>query len=435
MKQNITNYMEDKIVLIEGCRTPFLKSGSQYMDLMSYELGQLAISGLLAKTGIEKSKIDSVVLGTVISNIKTSNVAREASLTAGIPHTTPCHTVTQACISANRAIVSAIGEISTGIADVVIAGGVDSTSDTPIGFRRAMRKKLFQAQKLKTIKDQLKFISSLRPKDFLPEKPSISEFTTGKTMGQDCDTLASKYNVSRKEQDEFAILSHNLAQKAWDEGHLGKEVVPVQVGKKFNYIHKDNGIRPGSKLEKLSKLRPAFDKKNGTLTAANSSFLTDGAAVVLLMKESKAKELGLQPKAEIIEFRFTGQELKEELLLGPAFAISKVLDKAKLELSQMDVIEIHEAFAGQVLANINCLESDDFAKRKLNKSEKTGIVDREKLNCWGGSLAIGHPFGATGARLLNTTANRLIHEGGNYGILSACAAGAHGHAMIIKKYN
>ena len=254
-------------------------------------------------------------------------------------------------------------------------------------------------------------------------------------MGQDCDTLASKYNVSRKEQDEFAILSHNLAQKAWDEGHLGKEVVPVQVGKKFNYIHKDNGIRPGSKLEKLSKLRPAFDKKNGTLTAANSSFLTDGAAVVLLMKESKAKELGLQPKAEIIEFCFTGQELKEELLLGPAFAMSKVLDKAKLELSQMDVIEIHEAFAGQVLANINCLESDDFAKRKLNKSEKTGIVDREKLNCWGGSLAIGHPFGATGARLLNTTANRLIHEGGNYGILSACAAGAHGHAMIIKKYN
>ena len=196
---------------------------------MSYELGQLAISGLLAKTGIEKSKIDSVVLGTVISNIKTSNVAREASLTAGIPHTTPCHTVTQACISANRAIVSAIGEISTGIADVVIAGGVDSTSDTPIGFRRTMRKKLFQAQKLKTIKDQLKFISSLRPKDFLPEKPSISEFTTGKTMGQDCYTLASKYNVSRKEQDEFAILSHNLAQKAWDEGHLGKEVVPVQV--------------------------------------------------------------------------------------------------------------------------------------------------------------------------------------------------------------
>ncbi len=427
--------MEDKIVLIEGCRTPFLKSGTQYMDLMAYEIGQLAISGLLAKTGIEKSTIDSVVLGTVVTNLKTSNVAREAALTAGIPHTTPCHTVTQACISANRAIASAIGEIKTGISEVVIAGGVDNTSDTPIGFRREMRKKLFKAQKLKSIKDQLKFISSLRIKDFLPEKPTISEFTTGKTMGQDCDTLAAKYKVSRKEQDEYAILSHNLADKAWEDGHLSNEVVPVQVGKKFNYIHRDNGIRPGSSLEKLSKLRPAFDKKNGTLTAANSSYLTDGAAVVLLMKESKAKELGLKPKAEIIEMCFTGQELKEELLLGPVFSMSKVLRKANLSLAQMDVIEIHEAFAGQVLANINCLESDEFAKTKLNQSEKTGLVERQKLNRWGGSLAIGHPFGATGARLLNTTANRLIKENGNYGILSACAAGAHGHAMIIKKYN
>ena len=213
---------------------------------------------------------------------------------------------------------------------------------------------------------------------------------------------------------------------------MSNEVVPVQVGKKFNYIHRDNGIRPGSSLEKLSKLRPAFDKKNGTLTAANSSYLTDGAAVVLLMKESKAKELGLKPKAEIIEMCFTGQELKEELLLGPVFSMSKVLRKANLSLAQMDVIEIHEAFAGQVLANINCLESDEFAKTKLNQSEKTGLVERQKLNRWGGSLAIGHPFGATGARLLNTTANRLIKENGNYGILSACAAGAHGHAMIIK---
>ena len=427
--------MEDKIVLIEGCRTPFLKSGSDYMDLMSYELGQLAISGLLAKTGLDKATIDSVILGTVISNIKTSNVARESSLTAGIPHTTPCHTVTQACISANRAIVSAIGEISMGISEVVIAGGVDSTSDTPIGFRKAMRKKLFNAQKIKSFSDQLKFIGSLRFKDFFPERPSISEFTTGKTMGQDCDNLAAKYNVSRKEQDEYSINSHNLAEKAWQEGHLAKEVVPVQAATKFKYIHKDNGVRAGSKIEKLSKIRPAFDKKNGTLTAANSSFLTDGAAVVLLMKESKAKELGLTPKAEIVDFCFTGQELKEELLLGPAFSMSKALKRAGLKLSDMDVIEIHEAFAGQVLANINCLESDEFAKKHLNQEQKTGIIDRSKLNCWGGSLAIGHPFGATGARLLNTTANRLIHEGGQYGILSACAAGAHGHAMIIKKYN
>ena len=426
--------MKEKVVLIDGCRTPFLRAGTDFMDVMSYELGQMAIQGLLAKTGIDKNLIDSVILGTVISNLKTSNVAREAALTAGIPNTTPCHTVTQACISANRAIASAIGEISTGHSEIVIAGGVDCSSDTPIGYKKKMRNKLFKSQKIKTMGDQLKFITSLRIRDFLPETPSITEFTTGKTMGQDCDVLAAKHGVTRKEQDLFAINSHDLAQKAWDDGHLSNEVTPVQVPPRFKYIHKDNGIRAGSKIEKLSKLRPAFDKKHGTLTAANSSFLTDGGAVVLLMTESKALELGLQPKAEIIDFAFTGADLKEELLLGPAFSMSKVLQRAGLEITNMDVIEIHEAFAGQVLANINCLESDAFCKERLNRTEKAGIVDRNKVNQWGGSLSLGHPFGATGARLLNTTANRLQHEGGTYGILSACAAGAHGHAMIIKKY-
>ena len=426
--------MKEKIVLIDGCRTPFLKAGTEFMDTMSYELGQMAIQGLLSKTGIDKNEIDSVILGTVISTLKTSNVAREAALTAGIPNTTPCHTVTQACISANRAIVSAIGELSTGQAEVVIAGGVDCSSDTPIGYKKKMRNKLFRSQKIKTFGDQLKFIASLRIRDFLPETPSITEFTTGKTMGQDCDILAAKHGVSRKEQDVFAIQSHDLAQKAWDEGHMEKEVTAVQVPPKFKYVNQDNGIRAGSKIEKLSKLRPAFDKKHGTLTAANSSFLTDGGAAVLLMTESKAKELGLQPKAEIIDYAFTGADLNEELLLGPAFAISKALERSGLQLSDMDVIEIHEAFAGQVLANINCLGSDTFATERLNRTEKVGIVDMNKVNQWGGSLSIGHPFGATGARLLNTTANRLHHEGGTYGILSACAAGAHGHAMIIKKY-
>ena len=352
--------MKEKVVLIDGCRTPFLRAGTDFMDVMSYELGQMAIQGLLAKTGIDKNLIDSVILGTVISNLKTSNVAREAALTAGIPNATPCHTVTQACISANRAIASAIGEISTGHSEIVIAGGVDCSSDTPIGYKKKMRNKLFKSQKIKTMGDQLKFITTLRIRDFLPETPSITEFTTGKTMGQDCDVLAAKHGVTREEQDLFAINSHDLAQKAWDDGHLSNEVTPVQVPPRFKYIHKDNGIRAGSKIEKLSKLRPAFDKKHGTLTAANSSFLTDGGAVVLLMTESKALELGLQPKAEIIDFAFTGADLQEELLLGPAFSMSKVLKRAGLEITDMDVIEIHEAFAGQVLANINCLESDTF---------------------------------------------------------------------------
>ncbi len=425
--------MSEKIVLIDGCRTPFLRSGTDYMDLMSYQLGQFAIKGLLTKTGISPAVVDEVIMGTVISNVKTSNVARESALMAGIPETTPCHTVTQACISANRAIATAIGDIRAGQAQVVIAGGVDCTSDTPIGFKKSMRKKLFNAQKIKTFGDQLKFVFSLKFSDFAPERPKVAEFTTGKTMGQDCDILAAKFGVTRQEQDTFAVRSHELAEKAWTAGHLEKEVVAVSLPPNFKSVNKDNGIRVSS-VDKLAKLSPAFDKVHGTLTAANSSFLTDGGAAVLLMTESKAKELGLTPKAEIVDYIFTGQKLEDELLLGPSYAIGKLLAKTGLSLSDIDVLEIHEAFAGQVLANIKALESDDFGKNNLGQEKAVGKVDWNKLNLWGGSLSIGHPFGATGARLINTAANRLHAEGGTYALLAACAAGAHGHAMLIKKY-
>lgn len=423
----------EKIVFIDGSRTPFLKSGTDYMDLMSYQLGHFAIKGLLTKTGLSPDAVDTVIMGTVISNVKTSNVAREAALAAGIPEKVPCHTVSQACISANRAIATAIGEIRAGQAQVVIAGGVESTSDTPIGYKKSMRKKLFNAQKIKTFGDQLKFVFSLKISDFFPERPKVAEFTTGKTMGQDCDILAAKFAVSRKEQDEFALRSHELADKAWKDGHLEKEVVSVSLPPYFKPIIRDNGIRVAS-LDKLAQLSPAFDRKHGTLTAANSSFLTDGGSAVLIMTESKAKELGLSPKAELVDYCFTGQSLDDELLLGPAYAIAKLLTKQNLELSAIDVLEIHEAFAGQVLANINALESDEFAREKLGRDKAVGKVNRDKLNLWGGSLSIGHPFGATGGRLLTTAANRLHHENGNYALLAACAAGAHGHAMLIKKY-
>ena len=422
-----------KVVVIDGTRTPFLKSGTEYMDLLSYQLGQFAISGLLKKTGIDPKSVDRVIMGTVISNVKTSNVAREAALTAGIPYTTPCSTVTQACISANQAISSAVEQIQAGQADIVIAGGTDCTSDAPILFNKPMRKKLFNAQKLKGFGDTLKFIFSLRLKDFVPDAPAIAEYTTGKTMGVDCDILAAKYSVAREDQDKFALRSHTLAQKAVDDGILAQEITEVALPPKFAAIKQDNGIRVG-KLEKLASLSPAFVKPHGTLTAANSSFLTDGAAVVLIMSEDKAKELGLKPKAYIHNYTFTGSDLKEELLLGPAYAISKVLKRANLELKDMDVVELHEAFAGQVLANIKCLASDDFAKKKLGRDKAVGQVNMDKLNVHGGSLAIGHPFGATGARLVTTVANRLQRENGKYGILAACAAGAHGHAMILERY-
>ncbi|MCB0554778.1 MAG: acetyl-CoA C-acyltransferase [Phaeodactylibacter sp.] len=423
-----------KVVIIDGCRTPFLRSGTDYMDLLSYQLGGYAIKGLLTKTGLDPELVDKVIMGNVISNIKTPNVAREAALLAGIPSTTPCHTVSQACISANRAIADGCFEIMAGHADIIIAGGVDHTSDTPIQFPRKMRKKLFNAQRLKTLGDNLKFLTSLRFSDFVPERPQVAEFTTNRVMGQDCDIMAARFQVSREEQDEFAVRSHQLAAKAHEAGYLPKEIVEVSLPPKFKPISRDNGIRGDSTLESVSKLRPAFDKKFGTLTAANSSFLTDGAAATLIMSEAKAKELGFMPKAEVVDFVFTGQSLEDELLLGPTYAVSKLLLRQNMELSDIDVIEFHEAFAGQVLSNLKALASDEFARQNLGREKAVGVIDQSKFNLWGGSLSIGHPFGATGARIVTTTANRLQKENGTYGILAACAAGAHGHAMLLKRW-
>ena len=425
--------MTKNIVIIDGCRTPFLKSGGAYIDLMSYQLGQFAIKGLLLKTGLDPEKVDSVVMGTVISNVQTSNVAREAALNAGIPYTAPCQTVTQACISANRAIANGIMEILSDQAEIVIAGGMDNTSDSPIGYKKAMRKKLFKAQKLRGMGDTLKFLTSLRPGDFLPDRPKVAEYSTNRTMGQDCEILVSNLKVTREEQDAFSARSHQLAAKAMEDSFLQAEICDVSLPPKFKSISIDNGIRPDTTKEKLAKIRPAFDKKYGSLTAGNSSFLTDGAAAVLIMTEEKAKELGLTPKARVVDFVFTGQSLEDELLLGPTYATSKILKKTGMSLSDFDVIEFHEAFAGQIVANLKALESDDFAKEKLGRKKAVGKVPMDKFNLWGGSLSIGHPFGATGARLVTTTANRLIQENGKFGLLAACAAGAHGHAMILEK--
>lgn len=422
------------IVIIDGCRTPFLRSGTDYKDLMAYQLGQFAIRGLLNKTGIEPGHVDSVIYGTTISNVKTGNVAREAAITAGILPKTPCHTVTQACISANRAIASGIEQIISGQAEVIIAGGVDCVSDAPISFNKPMRKKLMAAQKMKGAADKLKFLLSLRPRDFFPEAPAIAEYITNRTMGYDCELLVSRFKVTRQQQDDLAVRSHQLAARAHEQGLLKDEIVPVELPPDFKPITYDNGVRGDTTLEKVKTLRPAFIKDYGTITAANASFLTDGATAILIMSEDKAKLLGLKPKARVVDYAFSGQDLYEELLLGPAYATAKVLKKTGMSLDQMDVIEFHEAFAGQILANINALASEEFCMTKLGWNKAVGTVSISKLNTWGGSLSLGHPFGATGARLATTASNRLIKENGKYALLAACAAGAHGHAMILERY-
>jgi len=422
------------IVLVDGCRIPFLRANTDYKNLTSYDLGRLAIKAILDKTQVDPAMIDSVHMGTVISNLETSNIARESALGAGIPDTVPAFTVTQACISANRAITTGSDLIATSQADIVIAGGTESMSDIPIKFRKKFRQRLIESQKYRGFTDYLKFFKGLRFSDLLPEIPAIAEFSTQKTMGQDCDILASRLGVTRKEQDEYALRSHLLAANAAEARLFDNEIEPVMLPPVFEVLNKDNGIRGDSTLEKLETLRPSFVKVNGTLTAGNSSFLTDGAAAVLLMSEEKAKALGYTAKAFIRAYAYSAQDPQLELLLGPAYSISKILDITGMAISNFDVFEFHEAFAAQILANLKMLNSDRFAKEKLLKSDKIGNIPMDKFNTMGGSLSIGHPFGATGARLVATAANRLIREDGTFALIASCAAGGLGNAMVLERY-
>jgi len=421
-------------VVIDGVRTPFLKSGTAFKDLMAYDLARFAISGLLSRTGIQPEHIDQTILGTVIQEPRTSNIAREAALAAGIPDSKPAYTVTLACISANVAISNAADQIRLGEGGVFIAGGTETMSDVPIRVSRRLRKKLLESQKYKSPLEFVKLLKGFKLSDLKPELPAIAEFSTGDTMGKSCDKLAAMFGVSREDQDRFAIASHKRAAAAWEEGLYDNEVIAVSAGRKGETVTRDNGIRADSAPEKLAKLRPAFIKPYGTVTAANASFLTDGAAVSLIASEAKAIELGLKPKAYIRDYIFVSQDPNHELLLGPAYAFPKILERNNLKPEDIGVIEFHEAFAGQILANLKALASEDFMKNKAKTSIKPFDMPMDIFNVHGGSLSIGHPFGATGSRLVTTASNRLHRENARYAIIAACAAGGQGHAMLLERY-
>lgn len=410
------------VAFVDGCRTPFLRSGTDFAELTSYDLGRMALKALLDRTDLDPALADRVIMGSVVQNVKTTNVAREASLGAGFPNSVPAFTVTMACISSNQAIASAAELIEGGQADVIVAGGTESLSDVPILFQKKVREKLFEARKFKNPQDYLKLLKGLSPSDLLPETPAIAEYSTGETMGESADRLAAMFDVSREAQDEYALRSHHQAAAAQEAGLLQDEVTPATPPPGFEPVTADNGVRPDTSMEKLSSLKPAFHKPFGTVTAGNASFLTDGASATLLMSQAKAEELGYTPKAFLRDYVFVAQDPGDELLLGPAYAIPQVLEAAGLTLDDIDVFELHEAFAGQVLAVLEALRRNG-----------TGDVPMDKLNLWGGSLSLGHPFGATGARLVMQAADRLHHEDGRYALVAACAAGGLGHAMLVER--
>lgn len=421
------------VVLVDGVRTPFRRSGSDFIGLSNYDLARHALTGILERTNLSPDAVEYVSMGTVMPSAQNPNVARDAMLGANIPQHIPAYSISMACISANRAMSSAANMIALGQCDVAITGGVEALSDAPIGFNKAVRKKFFESRRYKNTWEYRKFLQGLSLKDYIPQAPAIAEFTSGESMGESADRLASNFGVSRVAQDEYALRSHQCAAQAAADGHLD-DIIPIAVAPKYKVIDKDNTYRADSSMEKLAKLRAAFNKPYGNVTAGNASPLTDGASAALIMSEERAKAEGYAPKAYLRAHSFVGSDPVEELLLGPAYATPQVLAQAGLTLADMDVIEIHEAFAGQVLAVITALESAEFAKTHLNQSNAVGKVDMAKVNCWGGSLSLGHPFGATGTRLVTMAANRLRAEGGRYALVTACAAGGLGHAMIIENY-
>jgi len=336
--------------------------------------------------------------------------------------------VTQACISSNQAICSGINLIQTGQADVVVAGGVETMSDVPIKFSKPLRERMLASRKVKGMAGMGKLLKGLKLKDLAPEAPSISNFITGEVMGHSSDRLADAFGVSRRDSDEFALRSHHNAAKAHADGIFDEEVL------EYNGSRAETGVRGESTLEKLSSLKPAFVKPYGNVTAANASYLTDGASATLIMSEEKALELGYKPKAYLREWTFVSCDPFDQMLLGPAYATQKVLEQAGMKLSDLGVIEFHEAFAGQVLSNVAALDSQKFFDEFVGGKEKVGAIDFSKFNVHGGSLSIGHPFGATGGRLVTTVANRLIREDKQYGLTAACADGGIGHAALIERY-
>ena len=423
-----------RVAVVRGLRTPFAKSGTHYAHLSALDLGKLVVAELVQRSGVDPSSIQELVFGNVIPSVKAPNIAREIVLGTGLPRKLPGYTVSKACASSSQAITSAADLIFRGYAEVVIAGGSESLSDIPILFSKNFSDALVSASKQKSVGGKLGAFGGIRPKDLAPDAPAIAESTTGLTMGESAEKMAKENGITREAQDKFALQSHHRAAEATESGRFKDEVMSVVVPPGYdNIVETDNLIRGDSTAEAMAKLRPVFDRKYGTITAANASPLTDGAAAVLLMSEEKAKALGITPIGFIKSYAFAATDPFDQLLQGPVFALPLALERAKISLKDIGVIEMHEAFAAQVLSNIQWIGSRKIAQEKLGRSEPIGDIDPEKINRTGGSIALGHPFGATGARIVTTVCNELQRTGEKYGLVTVCAAGGIGVAMVLER--
>lgn len=422
----------DRIAIVDGLRTPFAKQATAFHGIPAVDLGKMVVSELLAKSGIDPKVIDQLVFGQVVQMPEAPNIAREIVLGTGMNVSTDAYSVSRACATSFQAVANVAESILSGTISVGIAGGADSSSVLPIGVSKRLARTLVDVNKARTLSQRLSLFSKLKFRDLMPVPPAVAEYSTGLRMGDTAEQMAKSHGITRQQQDELAHRSHSLAAQAWEQGHLNSQVMTAHIPPYREVLQKDNNIRLNSDITQYAKLRPAFDRKHGTVTAATSTPLTDGAAAVLMMSESRARELGLQPLGYLKSFAFAAIDVWEDMLLGPAYATPIALDRAGLTFADLDLVDMHEAFAAQTLANIKMLGSEQFAREKLGRSEAVGQIDWDKFNVLGGSLAYGHPFAATGARMITQTLHELRRRGGKYGLTTACAAGGLGAAMILE---
>jgi len=410
------------VAVIAGCRTPFCKAGTQLKDVRGVDLARYAARELVERTNLDGRVVDEIVFGQVVPSPLVPNVAREVSLLPQFPKEIPAYTVNRACASAGQAISAAHDQIALGHANVVIAGGVESLSDVPILASRRLADVLVEASKARSLGARVRAFSRIRPRDLLPVSPAIAEPSTGQSMGQSAEKMAKENHIGRDAQDRWALRSHQLAARATDDGRLTAEIAPWFSSRPGEpVITQDNGIRRDSSLEQMAKLKPVFDRRYGSVTAANASPLTDGASAVLLMGEDTAATLGYAPLAFIRSYAVAAVDPGWQLLQGPVWAVPKALERARIKWKDLDLIEIHEAFAAQVLSNLQ-----GFAAKGWE-------IDEDIINVMGGSIAIGHPFGATGGRLVTSVANEMARRDVALALVSICAQGGMALAMVLER--
>ncbi|WP_428771629.1 acetyl-CoA C-acyltransferase FadI [Vibrio sp.] len=430
--QEVKTRTGERVAIVAGLRTPFARQSTAFSQVPAVDMGKMVVSELLARTDIDPALIEQVVFGQVVQMPEAPNIAREIVLGTGMPVNTDAYSVTRACATSFQSAVNVAESIMAGTIDIGIAGGADSSSVLPIGVSKKLAANLLALSKTKTLAQKLNILKTLSLKDLIPVPPAVAEYSTGLSMGQTAEQMAKSHGISRESQDALAHRSHTLAAQAWREGKIRDEVMTAFPEPYKAWIDKDNNIREDSSIESYAKLRPAFDRKHGSVTAANSTPLTDGAAAVMLMREGRARELGLEIMGYIRSYAFSAIGVQTDMLMGPSYATPIALDRAGVSLADLTLIEMHEAFAAQTLANVKMFASDQFAQQQLGRSKAIGEIDMDKFNVLGGSLAYGHPFAATGARMMTQTLRELKRRGGGLALNTACAAGGLGVAMILE---